>query len=99
MMLKVYYTEDSMENHQSSKTLRQEKKYIFSLKDINKFEKNINKLGFKINHLPNIVNNIYFDRIGTIIKKMPLKFTEIDYEKVKTEVEQEIVKKHLGCEY
>jgi hypothetical protein len=61
MMLKVYYTEDSMENHQSSKTLRQEKKYIFSLKDINKFEKNINKLGFKINHLPNVVNNIYFE--------------------------------------
>ena len=45
------------------------------------------------------VNNIYFDRVGTIIKKMPLKFTEKDYEKVKTEVEQEIVKKHLGCEY
>lgn len=50
-----------MENPQNKIDLRQENKYLISLSKINIFEKKIINLGFKLNHLPNIINNIYFD--------------------------------------
>lgn len=50
-----------MENPQNKIDLRQENKYLISLTKINGFEKKIINLGFKLNHLPNIINNIYFD--------------------------------------
>jgi SPX domain protein involved in polyphosphate accumulation len=53
-----------MVNHQNSSLLRQEKKYILTLHKVNSFEKSIILKGFKINHLPNIVNNIYFDNFS-----------------------------------
>ena len=50
-----------MEKHRNKIKLRQEKKYLISRHKINYFERQIINYGFKINHLPNIVNNIYFD--------------------------------------
>jgi hypothetical protein len=55
--------EKYMENHQNKVILRQEKKYLFKTQDVISFEKTIVKRGFKLNHLPNIVNNIYFEDI------------------------------------
>ena len=63
MMLNHCFMENCMENHQNNVTLRQEKKYFFKIHEIIDFEKTIIKRGFKLNHLPNIVNNIYFDDI------------------------------------
>ena len=50
-----------MEKLQNNIILRQEKKYIFKIDEVYEFEKKIIKLGFKLKHLPNIVNNIYFE--------------------------------------
>lgn len=58
-MLRNYYTENYMENHQNN--FRQEKKYILRQSQVNKFERNLIQNGFKLNHLSNIINNIYFD--------------------------------------
>jgi len=41
--------------------MRQEKKYLLRSFEILQVEKKLMKLGFRIKHLPNIVNNIYFD--------------------------------------
>ena len=41
--------------------MRQEKKYLLRSFEIPSFEKKLLKLGFRVKHLPNIVNNIYFD--------------------------------------
>lgn len=41
--------------------MRQEKKYLLRSIELPSFEKKILKLGFRIKHLPNVVNNIYFD--------------------------------------
>ena len=49
-----------MVNLQNNK-LRQEKKYIIKPDEINFFEKNIILSGFRLKHLHNKVNNIYFD--------------------------------------
>lgn len=57
------FMEKFMGNHQNNVILRQEKKYFFKIHEIIDFEKIIIKLGFKLNHLPNTVNNIYFDDI------------------------------------
>lgn len=50
-----------MEKLRNNIMLRQEKKYIFKIHKVYEFEKKIIKLGFKLKHLPNIVNNIYFE--------------------------------------
>lgn len=49
-----------MEKH-LNRNLRQEKKYIFKKKYLNEVEHKLISLGFKVNHDPNIINNIYFD--------------------------------------
>tara|TARA_X000000368_G_scaffold314742_1_gene252311 strand:+ start:3868 stop:4479 length:612 start_codon:yes stop_codon:yes gene_type:complete len=49
-----------MEKH-LNKDLRQEKKYIFPRKQVNNLERKLISVGFKINHAPNYINNIYFD--------------------------------------
>lgn len=49
-----------MEKH-LNKNLRQEKKYVFKKGDLNKVELKLVSLGFRVNHAPNIINNIYFD--------------------------------------
>ena len=61
MKLNHYYTEMSMENPQNKIDLRQEKKYLIPLSKIIIFEKKIINIGFKLNHFPNTINNIYFD--------------------------------------
>ena len=58
-MLRNYYMENYMENHQNN--FRQEKKYILYQSQVNEFERNLIQNGFKLNHLSNIINNIYFD--------------------------------------
>lgn len=50
-----------MENPRNKMDLRQEKKYLIALCQVSGFEKKIIKLGYKLNHLPNVINNIYFD--------------------------------------
>ena len=49
-----------MEKH-LSKTLRQEKKYLFHRQRLNYVEQKLISMGFKVNHDPNFVNNIYLD--------------------------------------
>ena len=61
MKLNHYYTEMSTENPQNKIDLRQEKKYLIPLSKIIIFEKKIINIGFKLNHFPNTINNIYFD--------------------------------------
>jgi|SaaInlStandDraft_1057018.scaffolds.fasta_scaffold08605_4 hypothetical protein len=69
-----------MENPQNKIDLRQENKYLISLSKINIFEKKIINLGFKLNHLPNIINNIYFD---TNLMKSALENIEGDEKRAK----------------
>lgn len=59
-MLNPYYMEIYMANRRD-RTLRQEKKYELELERVLDFEKELIFEGFYINHLPNQINNIYFD--------------------------------------
>ena len=59
-MLNLFYMEKHMEKH-LNRNLRQEKKYIFKKKYLNEVEHKLISLGFKVNHDPNIINNIYGD--------------------------------------
>ena len=53
-----------MGNHLDNSNLRQEKKYILSINELNNFEKKLIYFGFKLNHSHNKLNNIYFDDLG-----------------------------------
>lgn len=59
-MLNLFYMEKHMAKH-LNKTLRQEKKYVFKKRDLNRVELKLISLGFRVNHAPNLINNIYFD--------------------------------------
>ena len=59
-MLNLFYMEKHMAKH-LNKTLRQEKKYVFKKRDLNRVELKLISLGFRVNHAPNLLNNIYFD--------------------------------------
>ena len=48
-----------MEKHQNK--MRQEKKFIINNSNVISFEKELILNNFKVGHLPNLVNNIYFE--------------------------------------
>ena len=43
------------------------------------------------------INNIYYDRVNKIISNNPK--NEVELEKIKKDVNFQIIKKHLGCIY
>ena len=59
-MLSHYYMVKFM-GELLTKNLRQEKKYLLDQGKLSEFERKINLIGFRVNHEPNLINNIYFE--------------------------------------
>lgn len=59
-MLSHYYMVKFM-GELRTKNLRQEKKYLLHQCKLSEFERKINLIGFRVNHEPNLINNIYFE--------------------------------------